>query len=303
MKQWYYAKAVRQFGPFQKSRIAELYQQGEIAAGDLVWEEGAPAWVPAREALGQPAAPSASAPVPTPAAGATVSDGKLHPFSCVERAWDLVWKHPAEIIGGCVLVGVTNILAQIPMMVGSLMLPHSPADNASPRILPELPVAGGILYCAGLVFSVIVGALMIGGVYRLLLNATRGQPRLTDLFYGCKNLGAVGLPLILASLLTILFIIFGYVCLILPGIWLGVCFSFVKLVIVDRNPGIIDALKRSLQLVTDNWWRLCGLLILMGLICLVGYLACCVGIIIAAPLAATALVIAYTDLAKSKGEQ
>jgi uncharacterized membrane protein len=60
-------------------------------------------------------------------------------------------------------------------------------------------------------------------------------------------------------LLTAVIVLLGLVCLIVPGIYLGVAlyFSAQAVVAEDRSP--LDALARSRELVTGQWWRVFGI--------------------------------------------
>ena len=60
-------------------------------------------------------------------------------------------------------------------------------------------------------------------------------------------------------LLTALVVVVGLICLIVPGIFLGVAlyFSAQAVVAEDRSP--VDALGRSRELVRGQWWRVFGI--------------------------------------------
>ncbi|NJK90533.1 MAG: DUF4339 domain-containing protein [Blastochloris sp.] len=51
MKQWYYAQNGERKGPLDKATVLNLYQNGQIRADDLVWEEGMSDWVKASTVL------------------------------------------------------------------------------------------------------------------------------------------------------------------------------------------------------------------------------------------------------------
>jgi hypothetical protein len=60
-------------------------------------------------------------------------------------------------------------------------------------------------------------------------------------------------------ILTAVFVLLGLVCLIVPGVYLGVAlyFSAQAVVAEDRSP--VDALRRSRDLVRGQWWRVFGI--------------------------------------------
>ncbi|MDR2463990.1 MAG: GYF domain-containing protein [Verrucomicrobiales bacterium] len=287
MKQWYYAKDRRRFGPFQKSHVEELYRKGELAAGDLVWEEGTPEWLEAGRAFGPLAV---TAPTET-------GDGRLHPFACLARGWNLVWKYPAHLIGGIFIVGAICSIVSIPSYLGSIIM--DPALGQIFHFPEQLRPLGIALYLIGLCINILAWPLLAGGALRMTLQTIRtGTPDLADLFYAARNFTTVGVPLILAHLLVNVLVIFGMFCLVIPGIWLAVHCLFVKTILIDTRPGVIAALKRSWQLTKGNWWRLFGLQWLFVGLILCGYLTCCIGLIVAMPIIVATFIYAYDDLTK-----
>jgi hypothetical protein len=72
---------------------------------------------------------------------------------------------------------------------------------------------------------------------------------------GMERWGAVLAVIILAALAVFA----GFIALIVPGIYLGVAlyFSAQAVVAEDRSP--IDALRRSRELVSGQWWRVFGI--------------------------------------------
>jgi hypothetical protein len=69
-----------------------------------------------------------------------------------------------------------------------------------------------------------------------------------------------------AVLLAAVGVALGLLLFILPGIYLAVRWYFVaQAVVIDRRRGV-DALQRSGELVTDSWWRVFGIGLLVTLI-------------------------------------
>jgi uncharacterized membrane protein len=298
MKQWYYAKDGQKFGPFQKSRILELYQKGEIAPGDLVWEEGTADWIAAERAFGLPAANN-DTPPPIPAA--TSPEGqKFDPIDCIQRAWDLIWKQPAYLIGGCFLAVIMASVTQIPMQIGSHMMGMVKLQGWHSPIV----ISGIVLYVAGFLLSFVVNPLVYGGLFWMILRIVRGsQPDFADLFIAFKNF-KLALTLILAGLAVSAIVVLGLIALIIPGIYLAVAYSFVTVLVVDRKLRVWEALELSRKVVTTKWWPVFALGLLNCLIVLLGMLACCVGLLVAIPLCYTSILYAYEILFHNeKGNQ
>ena len=58
----------------------------------------------------------------------------------------------------------------------------------------------------------------------------------------------------------------GYLFCALPGIYLYVLFLFAWPAVVLEGRGVSEALSRSVFLVSGNWWRVFGTMLLLGLI-------------------------------------
>ena len=84
-------------------------------------------------------------------------------------------------------------------------------------------------------------------------------------------------------------------CLI-PVTYLGVCWKFTLPLIIDREMDFWTAMKTSFKRVNRHWWQVFGLVILLGLLNLAGFLACCIGILFTLPVSFAALMYAYETL-------
>jgi uncharacterized membrane protein len=122
----------------------------------------------------------------------------------------------------------------------------------------------------------------------------RGQPAdLADAFAG---FGSAFLPLVLAHVVSAVLIALGFVCCILPGIYLGVAWKFTLPLIIDKRMGFWDAMELSRKVVTRQWWILFALCIVSGVIKAAGVIACCVGVLATVPIGIAAILYAYEDL-------
>ena len=96
----------------------------------------------------------------------------------------------------------------------------------------------------------------------------------------------------LAGLLTGL----GFLCLIIPGIYLLVAWILVIPLIVDQRLEFWPAMQLSRKIVAKHWWKFLGFLAVLALINLAGLAACGVGLFITFPLTFAALTYAYEDI-------
>jgi tRNA A-37 threonylcarbamoyl transferase component Bud32 len=146
---------------------------------------------------------------------------------------------------------------------------------------------------AALVGVVISGPLM-GGLCLYFLKKIRGeQAGVGTAFSGFSS---AFLPLFLASLVTTLFTTAGFFCLLLPGIYLAVAWTFTLALVIDKRLGFWPAMRLSRKMISKHWWKFFGFIIVLSLIKMAGMLVFVVGSLVTAPVALAALMYAYEDI-------
>jgi hypothetical protein len=115
-----------------------------------------------------------------------------------------------------------------------------------------------------LVVSVVASFLATGAAYRLVADAYLGRPvdPGASLRFGLQRVGAV----LWVSLLAGLGILAGLVLLLVPGIYLAICWSVAVPVLLGENLRGRAALSRSRQLVRGRFWPCLGVLLLTMLL-------------------------------------
>ena len=73
-------------------------------------------------------------------------------------------------------------------------------------------------------------------------------------------------PIVGTYLLLYLLVTLGLIALIIPGIYLMICWSLLAPVMIVEHRFGMTALRRSRQLMTGVWWRTFGIFIVAGLI-------------------------------------
>jgi uncharacterized membrane protein len=86
-----------------------------------------------------------------------------------------------------------------------------------------------------------------------------------------------------------------FICLI-PITYLSVNWVFTLPLIVDRQLGFWTAMMTSWRIVHKHWFHVFGLFFLISIFNLVGFLSCCVGLLVSFPLGVIALMYAYEDI-------
>ncbi len=203
----------------------------------------------------------------------------LDPLECFDRSWRLLKANFWPLVGMTLLVILTS-------WVLSTLAGHLPR----PRFyFGEIQVFGP----ENLV-NLFLGTAFTGGLYYYYLKKLRGHPtQISDAFHGFT---VAFLPLFLLGIVSSVFITFGLICFLLPGIYLAVAYSFAQLLIVDKQLSFGDAMSVSRRVISAQWWRMFALLLLAMLVALLGLVGFIIGIFFTLPLAFGALVCAYEAL-------
>ena len=86
-----------------------------------------------------------------------------------------------------------------------------------------------------------------------------------------------------ALLICSIMIIIGCIFFILPGIYIMLRLMLVKYLIVDKDVSFDQAIKKSWRLTKGMEWNLLAFVFAMFIIMVMGFLALCLGLIIAIP--------------------
>lgn len=135
---------------------------------------------------------------------------------------------------------------------------------------------------------------MNGGLQYYYLKKVRGAPTtVADAFAGFS---LAFLPLMLGGIIGTSLTLLGFILLIIPGMYLSIAYLFTWLLIVDKQLDFWKALEVSRRVISAQWWRMLGLMLLavpffiLGLVCLV------VGVFVAVVLVSVAVIYAYEDM-------
>ena len=192
------------------------------------------------------------------AAAALARDYSLNINACLNRGWRLVVSDFWPVIGVSALMMLLSMLA------------------------------------TSSVLGIVVRYPLIGGLWLYFIQRARGQPATIDVaFSGFK---VAFLQLVLAGLIAKLLMLLGFVCLILPGIYLWVAWTFALPLVADKGLDFLPAMSLSRRVVHKHWWKFLWFLIVLALINLAGLMCCYLGVFVAVPLCHATLAYAYEDI-------
>ena len=216
-----------------------------------------------------PPPPPPSNPAPVPGASG---------FSATE-AVSYGWKKFGENVGPILVATVLLILAAVATDVLVRALTNTDFTDNSFSI-------GGSL---STIITNVVGFVIAAGITRGALDITEGHK--FDIVAAFKKLNIVNV--IVTSLVVAVLTAIGFVLLIIPGIIVAFLTLFAVYFVVDKDTNAIDSIKGSLNLVKDNVGNTIVLILLSILVMIVGFLALCVGVLVAIPVLAIAWAYTY----------
>jgi uncharacterized membrane protein len=180
----------------------------------------------------------------------------------LKKGWDLFKLYP----GGFVGFFLVYVLIQL--------------------VLHFIPWVGGFA-------SFAVGPALIMGNFIVSAKLLQGRtPQFGDFFLGFRFF----VPLLLTALVGGVLTGIGLLLLIIPGLYLMVCYLFAASLVVDRRLDFWPALELSRRTMNPIWFTMFAFLLLLVLVNLVGALCLGLGLLISVPLTGCAITVAYADI-------
>jgi uncharacterized membrane protein len=223
-------------------------------------------------------------PPPPPPAPPSYSAQGFAPAEAI--AWG--WRKFTENVGAVILamLAIFAVYAVL-VVVGGL---------ASGGFSSEMPMEGQFRFestgpgqfLVQLVQTVV--GIFVGGVAaKAALEVTEGKP--FDFFgaFGKVNL----VQLIIAGVLIGIASLIGFVLLVIPGLIVVFLTYLATYSIVDDGKSAIDGIKHSVKLISDNVGSALLLALLNILVTIAGFVALCVGLVVAIPVTMFATAYAY----------
>ncbi len=123
-----------------------------------------------------------------------------------------------------------------------------------------------VTYSLSMILALLASSLLTAVVYhyiKLYVESEDGDFDINDVWQSAK--GDV-LKFIAASFVFWAIIMVGLIFCIVPGIYLGIAFSLIYVVLTQERLGVFEALSRSRELVTDYWWATLGVTFVLVLV-------------------------------------
>jgi hypothetical protein len=186
--------------------------------------------------------------------------GQLQVGQIVSEAWNLYRAQAANL---WTLVAVIVIPVQaIAVIIERLVLTGGHSEVVNGTILTT--DSTGLLSLTEGVLSVLAALVTVGALSKCLLDAYTGNP--TGWRHSLQvAVGRLG-PLVWLAILAEVLLVIAFILLVIPGIYLTVCWMLALPVLMFEGIGGYRALHRSRELISGYWWTAFGAL-------LVGFIA------------------------------
>lgn len=98
------------------------------------------------------------------------------------------------------------------------------------------------------------------------------------------------------ALIKGMLILAGFICFIIPGIYLSVRWMFAEYLVIDRGMKPLQALRASSTMTAGNRWKLFGFTLVAILVMLLGFVALIFGVFVSTAVVVFATIKLYRDL-------
>ncbi len=196
------------------------------------------------------------------------------------------------------LVLITFAVAMAPELINrafGVLLPSHGTDISAAQVL--VAVVGGLGVFVMSLVSMALNSYLDMGAKRLTMRAVRGNAvTYNDLI----SEPVPYLNYLLASLLAGAIVFFGFLLLIIPGIYFGIALSLVGYVVIDRKLGPVEAVQQGWNLTRGVRGKLALFGSVVMLVNIAGALCLLVGLLVTIPLTMLAMADVYRQLADNK---
>lgn len=232
-----------------------------------------------------PETPGAVPPPPPPPGPPPVGAGGFSAPDAIAWGWTKFSQNVGPVlIATLVIFGASIVLSFLTsMMTGGF----SESSLMGPGSLSFAAMSAGSFI--GQLIQTVVVLILSGVAAKAALEVTEGNPY--DFFGAFSKVNYVNL--IVASLVVGLLTLVGFILLVIPGVIVIFLTYLTTYSVVDDGKSPIDAIKHSVSLVSANLGDAFVLAILNVVVIIAGFIALCVGVLVAVPVTTFASAYAY----------
>lgn len=153
-------------------------------------------------------------------------------------------------------------------------------------------VLAGYLLPFGIASTAISLPLFAGFIIIALMLYRNQKTEFVRYFWGFRHL----VPLLLFTIVSMVFILIGTMLLVVPGIYLTVAYLFAPYLIVDKNIDFWPAMEISRKKVNKHFFGMCAFCVVLLAINILGCIPLFLGLFVTLPCSIYAVAAAYEDI-------
>jgi len=232
-----------------------------------------------------PETPGAVPPPPPPPGPAPVAAGAFSAPDAIAWGWTKFTQNVGPVLlASLVIFGASIVLS---ILTSALTGGFSQTSPMCPGSLSFSAMSTGSF--VGQLIETVVAFVLTGVAAKAALEVADGKPY--DFFGAFGKVNYVNL--IVASLIVGLVVLVGFILLVIPGLIALFLTYLTTYSLVDDDKSPIDAIKHSVSLVSANLGGTFVLAILNVVVIIAGFIALCVGALVAVPVTMFASAYAY----------
>jgi hypothetical protein len=197
----------------------------------------------------------------------------------LNQAWSRVKGTKGILFCGLLVYGVASNL--ITLLLGLVLGVPLSGEPGLYAILAQMLAS---LIAVALCYPLLAGVTMVG------VRRAADQPVSFGIIFGYFG---KALPLAITAILMFLLVYLGLFLLIIPGIYLSIAYLLAIPLVVERNLSPWQALEASRKAISQHWFKVAGLMLLLGIIMLLSALPFGIGVIWSLPLAFISVGVLY----------
>lgn len=201
----------------------------------------------------------------------------------LSEAWQRVKGTKGIIIGGFVVFYAVLLVASF-LIGGFFGILGVVSDSPMLTVVVEMVVG---IFASALAYPFMAGINMIG------IRRAADQPiSFNDIF---SHFGRT-VPLVITAIISMLLIYLGMILLIIPGLYLAIAYMLAIPLVVERGLSPWQALETSRKAISQHWFKVFGLFLLLGLITGISAIPLGIGLVWTIPLFTVAIGILYRTI-------
>jgi hypothetical protein len=203
----------------------------------------------------------------------------------ISEAWQRTKGTKGIIIGGFILFYAVLLLASFVLggIFGLVGLTDG-EDFSAVSIIAELVVG---VFASALAYPFMAGLNMVG------IRRAADQPiAFNEIF---SHFGRT-VPLLITAVIMMALVYLGMILLLIPGIYLSMAYVLAIPLVVERGLSPWQALEASRKAITQHWFKVFGLFLLLGLITMLSAIPLGIGLVWTIPLMIISMGILYRTI-------